>query len=824
MLLMLSDHIDVLMILFPDAPIKIVTVLATTLENLLPTRNSHTSEGDKKLLLSLLFCLGEWCMKVPLDVLVDKSRHKGSMLMTVFRVLNVAVTGVWSFTSEAPTLAELNNSDFDMTIQLDNINEGISSGSPVSPRSHMESPLNASSNGKSTNVSGTRGGVGIVRLAARTVMNHIVNHLNHFPMSIGASRLTSMVNEHDDIPGLSCDEMSTEIFQSPNVQFFVLNNATLISLVELPALEVPGGGVTAGLSTAKSQVRVILRDLSGKFSWDCSVIYGPSHQQDTQFPISAWDMISHESIQDMEDSALLNSFSFQSTPGATPPFTLRRRNPDILPTFEDSAEDLDNLDDILQYIGFTSPECLSSSGQPLNIPYYPPQGLRREVEEEAMTAILNQRNYERDHVQRHNFDGGVVGRPIYPTQSCEPESPFQLCRQILNQLGLMSWEKRTQFDLLKKNEKLLRELRNLDSQKSRETHKIAVIYVAEGQEDKNSVLLNHGGSQAYEEFIAGLAWEVELETHGGFMGGLQRNKSTGDTAPYYATSFKEVIFHVATRMRTTSEESKLQKLRHLGNDEVHIVWSEHSREYRRGIIATEFCDVLIVIYPLPNRLYRIQISRKPEVPYFGPLFNGAIVDHKILPGLVRATAINASCAKRSTMPYFQNFYEERAKAFDAVVNNHKELTTFENFTANVFMPSAPTKSFSNCSNGLSFGKEDSAAVLNFSELAAALLDSHTSTGSSGVTRAGRPISLSSSEQSSPAANLYINFKGPQPKTNDPLESSNPDDIVDVRNPTSPKAPKRLSFKGNVRKGQAVSMPKSVLASTPPESPPTKSKK
>lgn len=54
-------------------------------------------------------------------------------------------------------------------------------------------------------------------------------------------------------------------------------------------------------------------------------------------------------------------------------------------------------------------------------------------------------------------------------------------------------------------------------------------------------------------------------------------------------------------------------MRHLGNDEVHIVWSEHSRDYRRGIIPTEFCDVLITIYPLPNQLFRVQISRKPDV-------------------------------------------------------------------------------------------------------------------------------------------------------------------------------------------------------------------
>ena len=54
-------------------------------------------------------------------------------------------------------------------------------------------------------------------------------------------------------------------------------------------------------------------------------------------------------------------------------------------------------------------------------------------------------------------------------------------------------------------------------------------------------------------------------------------------------------------------------MRRLGNDEVHIVWSEHGRDYRRGIIPTEFCDVLIIIYPLANHLFRIQISRKPDV-------------------------------------------------------------------------------------------------------------------------------------------------------------------------------------------------------------------
>lgn len=58
------------------------------------------------------------------------------------------------------------------------------------------------------------------------------------------------------------------------------------------------------------------------------------------------------------------------------------------------------------------------------------------------------------------------------------------------------------------------------------------------------------------------------------------------------------------------------QLRHLGNDEVHIIWSEHSRDYRRGIIPTEFGDVLIIIYPIKNHMYSIQIIKKPEVNFF----------------------------------------------------------------------------------------------------------------------------------------------------------------------------------------------------------------
>lgn len=285
----------------------------------------------------------------------------------------------------------------------------------------------------------------------------------------------------------------------------------------------------------------------------------------------------------------------------------------------------------------------------------------------------------------------MVANPQLPTEVEDPVSPFQISRMLLDQMGLLSWERRCHFDLLKKSDKLLRELKNLDSQKCRDTHKVAVIYVAEGQEDKHSILANCSGSRAYEDFVSGLGWEVDLELHLGFLGGLQQNKTTGETAPYYSNSTCEVIYHVSTRMPSGNEAAMHIKMRHLGNDEVHIVWSEHSRDYRRNIIPTEFGDVLIIIYPLPNGLFRIQINKKPDI-HFGPLFDGAIVDAKILPCLVRATAINASRTKRAQMPLYHSHYEERANCLANIIQKHIEPTMFEDFAANVFAPMFPDTS------------------------------------------------------------------------------------------------------------------------------------
>uniref|UniRef100_A0A250Y878 Ral GTPase-activating protein subunit alpha-1 n=1 Tax=Castor canadensis TaxID=51338 RepID=A0A250Y878_CASCN len=687
MLHMLVHYVPRLQIYQPDSPLKIIQILIATITHLLPSTEASSYEMDKRLVVSLLLCLLDWIMALPLKILLqpvhptgaENDKTEKSVLNCIYKVLHGCVYGAQCFTNPKYfpiSLSDLASVDYDPFMHLECLKEPEPLHSPDSERSSKLQPV--------TEVK-TQMQQGLISIAARTVITHLVNHLGHYPMSGGPAMLTSQVCENHDNHYSESTELSPELFESPNIQFFVLNNATLVSCIQIRSEEesMPGGGLSAGLASANSNVRIIVRDLSGKYSWDSAILYGPPPVSSFSEPASFILSLTHQ--EKLEESPTSNECSEDTTvkDGLSLQF---KRLRETVPTWDTIRDEEDVLDELLQYLGVTSPECLQRTGISLNIPAPQPVCISEKQENDVINAILKQHTEEKEFVEKHFNDLNMKAMEQDEPMPQKPQSAFYYCRLLLSILGMNSWDKRRSFHLLKKNEKLLRELKNLDSRQCRETHKIAVFYVAEGQEDKHSILTNTGGSQAYEDFVAGLGWEVNLTNHCGFMGGLQKNKSTGLTTPYFATSTVEVVFHVSTRMPSESDDSLTKKLRHLGNDEVHIVWSEHTRDYRRGIIPTEFGDVLIVIYPMKNHMFSIQIMKKPEVPFFGPLFDGAIVNGKVLPIMVRSTAINASRALKSLIPLYQNFYEERARYLQTIVQHHLEPTTFEDFAAQVFSP------------------------------------------------------------------------------------------------------------------------------------------
>ncbi|XP_052009339.1 ral GTPase-activating protein subunit alpha-1-like isoform X5 [Xyrauchen texanus] len=718
---LLINYVDDLQKFPPNTPKKIVEVLIATITYLLPATESSPHELEKRLVVSLLLCLLDWVMALPPKTLLqpvqgasDKEKNDKSVLSCIYKVLHGCVYGAQSFNNPnyfPIHLSDLSSPDYDPFLLLENLKEPEPLHSPDSERSSKLQPV--------TEVK-SRIQQGLISIAARTVISHLVNHLGHYPMSGGPATLTSQVCENQDNPYSESADLTPELFDAPNLQFFVLNGTTLLSYLQIRAEDgLPGGGMSAGLTTTSACVRVIVRDISGKHSWDSAVLYGPPHCITPNQPLHLYtssnlagggqdeDSLDQGSQEEAEDRAFqeddenleyheeevmedkeegdLEEEDKEAGLELMAP-QAKRRCRAVIPSWDSLQDGEDALDEMLQYLGYSSPECLQRTGAPLNIPAPPPTCVSEKQENEVITAILKQCAEEQDFTVHRGNDLNMRAVVQQEPNPQRPQSAFYYCKLLLNILGMNSWEKRNSFHLLKKNEKLLRELKNLDSRQCRETHKIAVFYVAEGQEDKHSILSNTAGSQAYEDFVSGLGWEVNLTSHCGFMGGLQRNKSTGLTMPYFATSTVEVMFHVSTRMPPDSDDSLTKKLRHLGNDEVHLVWSEHSRDYRRGIIPTEFGDVLIIIYPMKNHMYSIQIIKKPEVPFFGPLFDGAIVDGKILPTVVRATAINASRALKSLIPLYQNFYEERARYLETIVRHHLEPTTFEDYAARVFCP------------------------------------------------------------------------------------------------------------------------------------------
>ncbi|KAM9355171.1 ral GTPase-activating protein subunit alpha-2 isoform 2-T2 [Pholidichthys leucotaenia] len=649
-------------------PKKIIEIFVATIAFLLPSAEHSTVEADKKLMVSLLLCLLDWCMAVPLNLLLEPitmSSHEAPLLDYIYRVLHCCVSGSTLHTQQSHYLLTLSDLSSDYDLMLGQVK------SCEPPPSQTAATTTDFGNLLTVAEEKRRRNMELIPLTARMVMTHLVNHLGHHPLSGGPALLHSLVSENHDNPYVESSELSSEVFKSPNLQLFVFNDSTLVSYLQIPA-ETPAVGWPPQPS---SQVRVIVRDISGKYSWDGAILYCTT--QEDAVEAGAFSLV------DLSVPAATNG---QTPPTSSLPHKDHGTASDGLSDCHED-EEVDVLDKLLEQLGHSSPECLSQPRLRLNQPAASPHGMNQELENAIVDAILRQNQQEEEQVRRWEADVSFRAAHHLEPSHQEPKAPFYFCRLLLNDLGMNSWDRRKSFHLLKKNSKLLRELKNLDSRQCRETHKIAVFYIGEGQEDKCSILSNSAGSQAYEDFVSGLGWEVDLATHCGFMGGLQRNGSTGLTAPYYATSTVEAIFHVSTRMPSDSDDCLTKKLRHLGNDEVHIVWSEHTRDYRRGIIPTDFGDVLIVIYPMKNHMYFIQIVKKPQVPFFGPLFNGSIITGSLLPSLVRATCINASRAIKSRLTLYQSFYEERALYLEAIVQNHREVMTFEDFASQVFSPS-----------------------------------------------------------------------------------------------------------------------------------------
>ncbi|KAL1925039.1 uncharacterized protein VTP21DRAFT_4693 [Calcarisporiella thermophila] len=530
----------------------------------------------------------------------------------------------------------------------------------------------------------------LIHGSAENILLHLLHHHNHFGVPFGPVVMDTTIY------GSSIGEKQNEDIDEP-FQYFAFNDTMLLAFSE--RMESTASGY--------KKARVIMRDVTGRYAWDAQSFYCTLSKMNLEEGKKKGKTQSNSNamlIPDFDDGELHTQMRDKlvvrkglSIEQAPKEFKMENptypRESNELPLWQPDGktDGVDMLTELLKYVKETQIALApGNETQSANM-----------VSSEASTYSYVRKELER-HIleERHQHDIRTTSTsktervpinsflPSAFAMGEQPMSPYQQCRLLLSHLGFLNHDvlKDRSFHLLAKSPGLYRDIKGLDKKRGREAIKIGVLYIGPGQDSEQAILQNMQASNMYNEFVASLGWEVDITTHTGYLGGLERNLTNGSKATYYCTSTIEMIFHDVTKMPTDPHDNKqVKKKRHIGNDHVHIVWNEHQRDYRVETIGGDFGNVQIIITPLPNGLFSIRVYRDAGIPFFGPLLNGMVISRALLGPLVRATAIHGHRATiHTTHTRHRSMYAHRAADIHTIVNRHKGAKwTYEQFMQHV---------------------------------------------------------------------------------------------------------------------------------------------
>ncbi|RLU20116.1 hypothetical protein DMN91_006722 [Ooceraea biroi] len=154
--------------------------------------------------------------------------------------------------------------------------------------------------------------------------------------------------------------------------------------------------------------------------------------------------------------------------------------------------------------------------------------------------------------------------------------------------------------------------------------KFGVLHQRAGQVTEEQLFGNRQITPAFQEFLDLLGQKIDLKDHKGYRGGLDtRHGQTGDSAVYEVFRGREVLFHVASLLPYSPGDSQqLQRKRHIGNDIVAIIFQEEPTPFSPDMIASHFLHAFIVVQVIdpctPNTRYKVSVTARDDVPWFGP--------------------------------------------------------------------------------------------------------------------------------------------------------------------------------------------------------------
>ncbi|XP_075420589.1 tuberin isoform X11 [Tenrec ecaudatus] len=205
--------------------------------------------------------------------------------------------------------------------------------------------------------------------------------------------------------------------------------------------------------------------------------------------------------------------------------------------------------------------------------------------------------------------------------------------------------------ILLPNESFERSVQLLDQIPSYDTHKIAVLYVGEGQSNSElAVLSNEHGSYRYTEFLTGLGKLIELkdcQPDKVYLGGLDVGGEDGQFTYCWHDDIMQAVFHIATLMPTKDgDRHRCDKKRHLGNDFVSIVYNDSGEDFKLGTIKGQFNFVHVMITPLDYACNLVSLQCRRDMEGLVDTSVAKIVSDCNLPFVARQMALHANMASQ----------------------------------------------------------------------------------------------------------------------------------------------------------------------------------
>ncbi|KXS13439.1 hypothetical protein M427DRAFT_366793 [Gonapodya prolifera JEL478] len=662
----------------------LIEKLVGAIVELLSVYASNKEESIACMIARIFYCLLEWLMCIP-SAWFSHRKQLSLVFDCIESALNEGATGR---------------------------NTGRQKDDRKGDRKHLGGLRDeAESPSKTTTPDEGKEDVDLVKEAAENVLLHLTHHIGHFPPPNGPAMISSSITDLLDDP-------SKEMTDS--TLFFTFDDHTLISVTEME-----------GETPLDTRTRIVLRDVTGKFTWDSWVFYESLEKiQDlldnrrvrrrirTAFDRDLMLADGREYLGTLDEFVLSEDTVIDKEQASPHPDTvtyLREEGERPIWKPDCGAESADMVQELLQYVAKTNPDCMEEApileGQfpeveemndclqaqvdcekALSADYLPPSS-RTDSTSDFKRPLIRSSSHPINMSQDSIVEHTKTYLSIRPAKASFALPPLHRSRLFLNHLGFLNFEslkKDDYFHMLSKSSALFRDMRGLDKKTGRETMKIAVLYVGPDQEDELSILQNAEVSVQYEEFVSSLGWEIDLATHPGYVGGLERTNVNGSKATYFCTSTLEMIFHEASKMPNDPTDAKqLKKKRHIGNDQVHVVWNEHSRDYRRNTISGDFANAQIIVTPLPNGLYTVDVFREPKLPPFGPLLPCVVVSKPALGPLVRASCIAAYRysvhGSVNRLELYRHSFAARARDIYMICSRHKTRGwTYQRFVEAMF--------------------------------------------------------------------------------------------------------------------------------------------